>query len=116
APRTHQLAPGILPRELVRQPAVSSALPMDPAWHARCSVNARDSARSRGPRTTGQRKGRNVMLHLALVFLVAGLVAGLLGMVGTAATAGQMAWFLFLIGVVVRVIHLVAGGTWRTRP
>jgi len=49
------------------------------------------------------------MLHYALVFLVVGLIAGALGLVGVAALAGQIAWILFLIGVVLIVIHLVSG-------
>ena len=49
------------------------------------------------------------MLYYALVFLVVGLIAGALGLFGIAAMAGQIAWFLFLIGVVLLVIHLVTG-------
>ncbi len=49
------------------------------------------------------------MLHYALVFLVVGLIAGALGLAGVAAVAGQIAWILFLIGVVLIVIHLVSG-------
>jgi uncharacterized membrane protein YtjA (UPF0391 family) len=59
--------------------------------------------------------GRTDMLHYALVFLVVGLIAGILGMAGIAAIAGQIAWVLFLIGVVMLVIHVVAGPSWRTR-
>ncbi len=49
------------------------------------------------------------MLHYALVFLVVGLVAGALGLAGIAAVAGQIAWILFLVGVILIVVHLVAG-------
>ncbi len=49
------------------------------------------------------------MLYYALVFLIVGLIAGALGLFGIAAIAGQIAWFLFLIGVVLLVIHLVSG-------
>jgi uncharacterized membrane protein YtjA (UPF0391 family) len=49
------------------------------------------------------------MLYYALVFFVVGLIAGALGLFGIAAIAGQIAWFLFLIGVVLLVIHLVSG-------
>jgi len=55
------------------------------------------------------------MLHLALVFLIVGLVAGILGMAGIAAIAGQIAWILFLIGIAMVVIHFVTGGAWRWR-
>jgi len=54
------------------------------------------------------------MLYYALVFLVLGLVAGALGMTGIAAIAGQIAWILFLIGVVLLVIHLITGRSPRT--
>jgi len=37
-----------------------------------------------------------------------------LGMTGIAAIAGQIAWILFLIGVVLLVIHLITGRSPRT--
>lgn len=49
------------------------------------------------------------MLYYALMFLIVGLIAGALGLAGIAAIAGQVAWILFLIGVVLIVIHLVSG-------
>ena len=51
------------------------------------------------------------MLYYALVFLVIGLIAGALGLFGVAAVAGQIAWFLFLVGVILLVIHLARGRT-----
>ena len=51
------------------------------------------------------------MLYYALVFLVIGLIAGALGLFGVAAMAGQIAWFLFLVGVILLVIHLVRGNS-----
>lgn len=53
------------------------------------------------------------MLYYALVFLVVGLVAGVLGLGGVSAVATQISWILFLIGVVLLVIHLVSGRTVR---
>lgn len=53
------------------------------------------------------------MLYYALVFLIVGLIAGALGVYGVAAVASQIAWVLFLIGVVLLLVHLVSG---RTRP
>jgi uncharacterized membrane protein YtjA (UPF0391 family) len=49
------------------------------------------------------------MLYYALVFLIVGLVAGALGLLGVAAVASQIAWILFLVGVVILVAHLVTG-------
>jgi len=53
------------------------------------------------------------MLYYALVFLVVGLIAGVLGIYNVAAVASQIAWVLFLIGIVLLFVHLVSG---RRRP
>jgi uncharacterized membrane protein YtjA (UPF0391 family) len=50
------------------------------------------------------------MLYYALIFLLVGLVAGALGLFGVAAIASQIAWILFLIGVVMLVVHLATSG------
>jgi uncharacterized membrane protein YtjA (UPF0391 family) len=57
---------------------------------------------------------RTDMLYYALVFLIIGLIAGVLGISGVAAVASQIAWVLFLIGVILLVVHLVTGN--RQRP
>jgi uncharacterized membrane protein YtjA (UPF0391 family) len=49
------------------------------------------------------------MLYYALMFLIVGLVAGALGLLGVAAVAGQIAWILFLVGVVILIVHMVSG-------
>ena len=49
------------------------------------------------------------MIYYALVFLIVGLVAGVLGISGVAAVASQIAWFLFVIGFVLLVVHFVGG-------
>ena len=51
------------------------------------------------------------MLYYALMFLIVGLIAGALGLFGVAAVASQIAWILFLIGIILVVIHLVTGRT-----
>ena len=48
------------------------------------------------------------MLYYALVFLIVGLIAGALGLGGVAAVAGQIAWVLFLVALVLVVIHLAS--------
>jgi len=53
------------------------------------------------------------MIHWAAVFLVIAIVAGVLGLTGIAGTAVQIAWVLFVVGVVVAAIFLVVG---RRRP
>lgn len=50
-----------------------------------------------------------VMLYYALVFLILGLVASALGAYGVAAVASQIAWVLFVIGIVLLIVHLVSG-------
>ncbi len=54
------------------------------------------------------------MLYYALMFLVVGLIAGALGIYGVAAVASQIAWVLFLIGVILLVVHLVTGNRPRS--
>jgi uncharacterized membrane protein YtjA (UPF0391 family) len=49
------------------------------------------------------------MLYYALVFLILGLVASALGAYGVAAVASQIAWVLFVIGIVLIVVHLLSG-------
>jgi uncharacterized membrane protein YtjA (UPF0391 family) len=49
------------------------------------------------------------MLYYALMFLIVGLVAGALGLFGVAQVASQIAWVLFLVGIILLVIHLVQG-------
>ena len=51
------------------------------------------------------------MLYYALVFLIVGLIAGALGIYAVAAVASQIAWVLFLIGIVLLIVHLVSGRT-----
>ena len=53
------------------------------------------------------------MLYYALMFLLVGHVAGALGLFGVAAVAGQIAWILFLVGVVILVVHLVTNRDTR---
>ena len=49
------------------------------------------------------------MLYYALMFLVVGLIAGLLGLFGVAQLASQIAWILFVVGIVMLIIHLFTG-------
>ena len=53
------------------------------------------------------------MLYYALMFLVVGLIANALNLLGVSAVAVQMSWILFLIGVEELVVHLVSGRTPR---
>jgi len=52
---------------------------------------------------------RTVMLYWAAVFLVIGLVAGLLGFAGIAGTAVNIAWILFVVGLILALVFFVLG-------
>ena len=47
------------------------------------------------------------LLRQSLVFFIIGLIAGALGLFGVAAIASQIAWILFLVGIVLLVIYMV---------
>jgi uncharacterized membrane protein YtjA (UPF0391 family) len=49
------------------------------------------------------------VLYYALVFLIVGLIAGVLGATGVASIASQIAWILFIVGIILLVIHLATG-------
>jgi uncharacterized membrane protein YtjA (UPF0391 family) len=49
------------------------------------------------------------MLYYALVFLVVGIIAGALGLFGVAQVASQIAWILFVIGIILLVVHFITG-------
>ena len=51
----------------------------------------------------------DLMLYYALVFLILGLVASALGAYGVAAVASQIAWVLFVIGIVLVIAHVISG-------
>ena len=53
------------------------------------------------------------MLYWAVVFLVIALVAGALGLGGVAAISADIAWILFVVGLVLAVIFFFAG---RRKP
>ena len=46
------------------------------------------------------------MLYYALMFLVAGLIAGGLNLMGVSAVAVQISWILFLVGMLLVAVHL----------
>jgi uncharacterized membrane protein YtjA (UPF0391 family) len=54
------------------------------------------------------------MLYWAAVFFVIALIAALFGFTGIAGTAVNIAWILFVVGLIVAVVFLVLGR--RTPP
>jgi uncharacterized membrane protein YtjA (UPF0391 family) len=49
------------------------------------------------------------MLYWAAVFLVIGLVAALLGVTGVAGLSMNIAWILFIVGLILAVVFFVMG-------
>jgi uncharacterized membrane protein YtjA (UPF0391 family) len=51
------------------------------------------------------------MLYYALLFLIVGIVAAVLGASGVAAVATQISWILFVVGMLLLLVHLLRGRT-----
>ncbi|MCW5602876.1 DUF1328 domain-containing protein [Nitrosomonas sp.] len=49
------------------------------------------------------------MINLAITFLVIAIVAALLGITGVAGIAMEMAWILFVIGIIFAIVFWVMG-------
>ena len=49
------------------------------------------------------------MLHYALTFLIVALVAGVLGFTGIAGVAVDIAWILFVVGLVLAIAFAIGG-------
>jgi uncharacterized membrane protein YtjA (UPF0391 family) len=49
------------------------------------------------------------MINLAITFLIIAIIAALLGVTGVAGIAMEMAWILFVIGVVLAIVFWVMG-------
>jgi uncharacterized membrane protein YtjA (UPF0391 family) len=54
-------------------------------------------------------KGRFDMIGWAVTFLIVAIIAGLLGFSGIAGTATNIAWILFVVGVVLAIIFAITG-------
>lgn len=49
------------------------------------------------------------MLGWAAVFLVIGIIAGILGLTGIAGISVQIAWILFVVGLILAVVFFIVG-------
>jgi uncharacterized membrane protein YtjA (UPF0391 family) len=49
------------------------------------------------------------MFSWALTFLVIGLIAAVFGFTGIAGTATNIAWILFVVGIILAIVFAVAG-------
>lgn len=57
--------------------------------------------------------GRFEMIGWAVTFLIIALIAGVLGFSGVAGTAANIAWILFVVGLILAVVMFIGG---RRRP
>jgi len=76
--------------------------------HALTQVNACDGAQAYCEISFFLRKDA-AMLQWALIFLVVGLIAGVLGFSGIAGAATQIAWILFVVGIILFIVFMVLG-------
>jgi uncharacterized membrane protein YtjA (UPF0391 family) len=49
------------------------------------------------------------MLYWAFIFLVVALIAGIFGLTGIAAIASEIAWFLFVVGLILAIVFFIMG-------
>jgi uncharacterized membrane protein YtjA (UPF0391 family) len=49
------------------------------------------------------------MLYWALLFFIVAIVAGVLGLSGVASVAAEIAWALFVIGLVLAIVFFILG-------
>ena len=49
------------------------------------------------------------MLNWAVTFLIIAIIAGVLGFSGIAGTATNIAWILFVVGMVLALVFMVTG-------
>jgi uncharacterized membrane protein YtjA (UPF0391 family) len=57
-------------------------------------------------------KSRNLeaqMFSWAVIFFIIAIVAGLFGFVGVAGTATNIAWILFVVGLILAIVFMVMG-------
>jgi len=53
--------------------------------------------------------GRRMMIGWAVTFLIIALIAGVLGLSGIAGTAVNIAWILFVVGLILAVVAFIFG-------
>jgi uncharacterized membrane protein YtjA (UPF0391 family) len=49
------------------------------------------------------------MFNWALTFLIVAIIAGVLGLSGIAGTATNIAWLLFVVGLIMAIIFAITG-------
>jgi uncharacterized membrane protein YtjA (UPF0391 family) len=53
--------------------------------------------------------GETPMLYWALIFLIVAIVAAVLGFSGVAGTAVNIAWILFVVGLILAIVFFFVG-------
>ena len=61
------------------------------------------------PAATLDTKGRIIMIGWAATFIIIALIAGVLGFTGIAGTAVNIAWILFVVGLVLGIVFFIMG-------
>ncbi len=49
------------------------------------------------------------MLNLAIIFLVVAIIAGILGITGVMNVAIEIAWILFVVGLILAIVFWIMG-------
>lgn len=49
------------------------------------------------------------MINLAIIFLIIAIIAGFLGLTGIMNIAVEMAWILFIVGLILAILFWVIG-------
>lgn len=49
------------------------------------------------------------MINLAIIFLIIALIAGFLGITGVMSIAIEMAWILFVVGLILAIVFWIIG-------
>jgi uncharacterized membrane protein YtjA (UPF0391 family) len=62
-----------------------------------------------GPATNVKTPKEVYMFSWALMFLVIALIAALFGFTGIAGTATNIAWILFVVGIILAIVFAIAG-------
>lgn len=59
--------------------------------------------------SSNQLKQGHTMISWALTFLIVAIIAGALGLTGVAGTASNIAWILFVVGLILALVFFVTG-------
>lgn len=93
----------------MKSPVFATNLSFLSEWHAKCKRSVMAVSRR-----SVINKHRTFledinMFSWALTFLVIGLIAAVFGFTGIAGTATNIAWILFVVGIILAIVFAVAG-------